>query len=242
MTPMLTMEDVHGAYGPSEAVHGVNLHIDEGEVVCIVGRNGAGKTSTFRCIVQDMIRVTKGSVRFKGQELAGLPPHRVVQMGIGYVPEDRRVFPTLSVMENLIVPRPMGSGKAKYWTIQKVFELFPPLEEFKSRLAGNLSGGQQQMLSIARSLLIDPVLLLLDEPHEGLAPLVAREVVNAIRHLKSTGVSLLLSEQHLHLVKDTADRIYVVDRGITVFDGTMEQFEQDPEIAKKYLMVVRQES
>ena len=236
---MLTMEEVHGAYGHSEAVHGVNLQLNEGEVVCIAGRNGAGKTSTMCCIVQDIIKVTGGSIRFKGRELAGLHPHQVVQMGIGYVPEDRRVFPTLTVMENLKVPRPFGNHQAKFWTVPKVFELFPPLEEFKTRLAGNLSGGQQQMLSIARSLLIDPELLLLDEPHEGLAPLVAREVVNSINHLKTTGVSLLLSEQHLHLVKDTADRIYLVDKGVTVFDGTLAEFEQDPEIAKKYLMVVQ---
>lgn len=236
---MLTLEQVHGAYGHSEALRGVNLSVGEGEVVVVVGRNGAGKTSTLRCIVQDLIRVTEGSVRYHGEELAGLPPHLVVQKGIGYVPEDRRVFPSLTVTENLKIPRPARMRSAHYWTIDKVFELFPPLEEFKSRLAGNLSGGQQQMLSIARSLLIDPVLLLLDEPHEGLAPLVAREVVESINKLKATGVSLLVSEQQLNLVHDAADRIYVLDKGMTVFAGTMSEFEQDPEIARKYLMVVR---
>lgn len=236
---MLTLEAVHGAYGYSEALHGVNLHLDEGEVVCIVGRNGAGKTSTMRCIVQDQIRVSAGSVRFRGEELGGLAPHQVVQKGIGYVPEDRRVFPNLTVMENLKVPRPFNRTGAPYWTMRKVFELFPPLEQFRTRLAGNLSGGQQQMLSIARSLLVDPRVLLLDEPNEGLAPLVAREMVHSIARLKQAGVSLLVSEQHLHLVHAVADRIYVLDKGVTVFEGTMARFQQDPEIAKKYLMVVQ---
>lgn len=236
---MLTLEQVYGAYGHSTALHGIDLRIDEGEVVCIVGRNGAGKTSTMRCIVQDLIKVTRGSVKYNGEELSGLPPHLVVQKGIGYVPEDRRVFANLTVMENLKVPSPTRKRGSQFWTLRKVFDLFPQLEEFRTRLAGNLSGGQQQMLSIARSLLVDPVLLLLDEPHEGLAPLVAREVVNSINQLKQAGVSLLLSEQHLHLVHDTADRIYVLDKGVTVFTGTISEFEQDPEIARKYLMVVQ---
>ncbi len=236
---MLTLQDVHGAYGHSKALHGVNLQIDEGEVVCIAGRNGAGKTSTMRCIVQDIIKVTSGSVRFNDRELTGLLPHQVVQMGIGYVPEDRRVFPDLTVMENLRVPRSFQQAGSQYWTLAGVFRLFPPLEEFKTRLAGKLSGGQQQMLSIARSLLTNPVLLLLDEPHEGLAPLVAREMVRAINQLKAAGVSMLISEQHLHLVHETADRIYVLDKGVTVFSGTMAQFDASPEIAEKYLMVMQ---
>lgn len=236
---MLTLQDVHGAYGHSKALHGVNLQIDEGEVVCIAGRNGAGKTSTMRCVVQDLIRVTQGSVRYKGEELSGLPSHAIVQKGIGYVPEDRRVFANLTVTENLRVPRSFQQAGSQYWTLAGVFRLFPPLEEFKTRLAGNLSGGQQQMLSIARSLLTNPVLLLLDEPHEGLAPLVAREMVRAIMQLKAAGVSMLISEQHLHLVHETADRIYVLDKGVTVFSGTMAQFDASPEVAEKYLMVMQ---
>lgn len=236
---MLTLQDVHGAYGHSKALHGVNLQIDEGEVVCIVGRNGAGKTSTMRCVVQDLIRVTQGSVRYKGEELSGLPSHAVIQKGIGYVPEDRRVFANLTVTENLRVPRSFQQAGSQYWTLAGVFRLFPPLEEFKTRLAGNLSGGQQQMLSIARSLLTNPVLLLLDEPHEGLAPLVAREMVRVINQLKAAGVSMLISEQHLNLVHETADRIYVLDKGVTVFSGTMAQFDANPEVAEKYLMVMQ---
>lgn len=242
---MLELAGVEAAYGHARALHGIDLVVDEGEVVCIVGRNGAGKTSTLRSIVQDLITVTGGSVRFGGEDLAGLAPHEVVRRGIGYVPEDRRVFASLTVTENLTVPRSFaagagagaGAGAADYWTPARVEELFPPLAEFRGRLAGNLSGGQQQMLSIARSLLTNPRLLLLDEPHEGLAPLVARSVVEAIGRLKSLGVSMLLSEQQLHLVHETADRIYVVDRGRIVFSGTVAEFDADEEIARRYLMV-----
>lgn len=242
---MLELAGVEAAYGHARALHGIDLVVDEGEVVCIVGRNGAGKTSTLRSIVQDLITVTGGSVRFGGEDLAGLAPHEVVRRGIGYVPEDRRVFASLTVTENLTVPRSFAAGAgagaeagaADYWTPARVEELFPPLAEFRGRLAGNLSGGQQQMLSIARSLLTNPRLLLLDEPHEGLAPLVARSVVEAIGRLKSLGVSMLLSEQQLHLVHETADRIYVVDRGRIVFSGTVAEFDADEEIARRYLMV-----
>ena len=235
---MLTLEGVTAAYGQSQALHGIDLEVSEGEVVCMVGRNGAGKTSTMRCIVHDLIRVIGGSVRFKGDDIAGLQPHLIARKGIGYVPEDRRVFASLTVAENLKVPR-SHTANGGYWSIERVTELFPQLGEFHSRLAGNLSGGQQQMLSIARSLLTNPQLLLLDEPHEGLAPIVARDVIAAVNTLKSLGVSMLISEQQLHLVHETADRIYIIDRGRMVFTGTMEEFERDPEIARRYLMVVQ---
>lgn len=235
---MLALEGVVAAYGQSQALHGIDLEVREGEVVCMVGRNGAGKTSTMRCIVHDLIRVTGGSVRFKGEDIAGLDPHLVARRGIGYVPEDRRVFASLTVAENLKVPR-SHTGPGGYWNVERITELFPQLGEFHSRLAGNLSGGQQQMLSIARSLLTNPEFLLLDEPHEGLAPVVARDVIKAVNTLKSLGVSMLISEQQLHLVHETADRIYIIDRGRMVFSGTMEEFESDPEIARRYLMVVQ---
>ena len=232
---MLKLSGVEAAYGHAQALHGIDLVVDEGEVVCIVGRNGAGKTSTLRSIVQDLITVTRGRVLFGDEGLVGLAPHEVVRRGIGYVPEDRRVFASLTVAENLSVPRSFAG--AGYWTPARVEELFPPLAEFRARHAGNLSGGQQQMLSIARALLTNPRLLLLDEPHEGLAPLVAQSVVEAIGRLKSLGVSMLLSEQQLHLVHKTADRIYVVDRGRIVFCGTVAEFDANEEITRRYLMV-----
>jgi len=235
---MLVLDKVNAGYGPAQTLHDIDLEVRQGEVVCIIGRNGAGKTSTMRAIVDDIIRTTGGRIHFNGEDITRLKSHAIVRKGIGYVPEDRRVFASLTVADNLQVPKSFAADGSGYWTVEKVCELFPPLQEFRTRLAGNLSGGQQQMLTIARSLLTNPTLLLLDEPHEGLAPLVTRDVVEAIHKLKSFGVSMLISEQQLHLVHGTADRIYIIDRGQIAFTGTTEEFERDPEIAQRYLMVM----
>jgi branched-chain amino acid transport system ATP-binding protein len=192
----------------------------------------------MRAIVNDVIHTTGGRVRFRAEDITGLKSHMIVRRGIAYVPEDRRVFANLTIAENLTVPRSIAPAGTGHWTVDKVCDLFPPLRQFRTRLAGNLSGGQQQMLTIARSLLTNPRLLLLDEPHEGLAPLVTRDVVAAIRQLKALGVSMLISEQQLHLVHEVADRIYVIDRGHIVFGGTTAEFESDPSIAERYLMVM----
>ncbi|SME90970.1 branched-chain amino acid transport system ATP-binding protein [Tistlia consotensis] len=234
---MLRIAGLHAAYGHALALHGVDLEVDEAEVVCLVGRNGVGKSSTMRAIVQDLIRVTGGTVEYDGRSLVGLAPERVIRRGIGYVPEDRRVFASMTVLENLRVPAPKPSGRGDDWTIERVFELFAPLSEYRHRKAGVLSGGEQQMLSIARSLLTNPRLLLLDEPHEGLAPKVADEVVGAIVELKRRGVSMLIAEQSLRTIRACADRVYVIDRGTTVFGGSAAAFEADPELARKYLTV-----
>lgn len=218
------------------APHGIELETREGEVLCLVGRNGVGKTSTMRAVVQELIRVTQGSVIFDGASPCGLPPHEVVRRGIGYVPEDRRVFASLTVAENLCVPV-SGSKARQAWTIDRVYALFPHLRDYIERIAGVLSGGEQQMLSIARSLLTDPRLLLLDEPNEGLAPKVVDEIIAAIQALKGEGVSMLISEQSLHTIAACADRVCVIDRGMTVFNGTKAQFESNPDIARRYLMV-----
>ena len=232
---MLTIESLHAAYGRVAALHGIDLKVGEGEVVCLVGRNGVGKTSTMRCIVQELIQVTQGDVRFAGESLVGLPSHQVIRRGIGYVPEDRRVFASLTVAENLRVPV-AGQGRSG-WTPERVYALFPLLVEGRNRVAGVMSGGEQQMLSIARSLLTNPRLLLLDEPHEGLAPKVVDEIIAAIFALKKEGVSMLISEQSLRTIRECADRVVVIDRGRTVFGGTAAEFTSDPEIARKYLMV-----
>ncbi len=234
---MLKIESLHAAYGRSAALHGVDLRVDKGEVVCLVGRNGVGKTSTMRAVVQELVRVTQGDVTLEGASLVGLPSHKVIERGIGYVPEDRRVFASLTVEENLRVPPPQSTGARVEWTLARVYELFPQLREYRRRVAGVMSGGEQQMLSIARSLLTNPRLLLLDEPHEGLAPLIVEEIIAAILALKQSGVSMLISEQSLHTVRKCADRVYVIDRGMTVFDGSAVEFDADPEIARKYLMV-----
>lgn len=234
---MLQIESLHAAYGHSAAIHGVDLSVGEGEVVCLIGRNGVGKTSTMRAVVQELIRVTRGSVLFDGQSLVGLPSHRVIERGIGYVPEDRRVFASLTVAENLRVPVPVRRAGQQGWSLDRVYALFPQLREYRNRVAGVMSGGEQQMLSIARSLLTNPRLLLLDEPHEGLAPLVIEEIIAAIVALKQENVSMLISEQSVRTIRKCADRVYIIDRGMTVFNGTPAEFESDPEIARKYLMV-----
>lgn len=234
---MLTIENLQVAYGHSKALHGVNLTVGEGEVVCLIGRNGVGKTSTMRGVVQDMVRVTDGRVDFDKVSLNGLQPHEVIRRGVGYVPEDRRVFPSLTVMENLSVPGPVRRAVSDPWTIERVFGLFPQLKEYRRRLGGVLSGGEQQMLAVGRSLLTNPKLLLLDEPHEGLAPRVAEEVVAAIADLKAQGVSMLVSEQALKMIDAVADTVYIIDRGMTVWNGTPRDFENDAEITRKYLTV-----
>lgn len=234
---MLSLKDVHASYGKAEALRGVELSVAPGEVVCLIGRNGVGKSSTMKSIVQDQITVRGGAVEFEGQSLVGLRAHDVIRLGVGYVPEDRRVFASLSVLENLKVARPVKDASRRSWSLDQVFALFPQLYDYRHRTAGVMSGGEQQMLSIARSLLTQPKLLLLDEPHEGLAPKVAEEVVDAIVALKAEGVSMMISEQALHTIRRCADRVYVVDRGATVWNGTVDGFYADPEITRKYLMV-----
>ena len=234
---MLEIRALHAAYGRSAALHGVSLSVAPGEVVCLIGRNGVGKTSTLRAVVQELIHVTGGAVLLEGENLVGLPPHQVVRRGIGYVPEDRRVFASLTVAENLRVPVSATRGAAAHWTIEAVYGLFPQLREYRGRVAGVMSGGEQQMLSIARSLLTNPRLLLLDEPHEGLAPKVVDEIIAALLRLKREGVAMLISEQSVRTIKACADRVYVIDRGVTVFDGTPADFDADPDIARRYLMV-----
>lgn len=234
---MLRVSGLHAAYGKAEVLHGIDMEAAPGEVVCLIGRNGVGKSSTMKSIVRDQISVTGGEVVFDGQSLAGMRPHDVIRRGVGYVPEDRRVFASLSVLENLHVPRPVAVTDRRRWTVDEVFRLFPQLHDYRHRKAGVMSGGEQQMLSIARSLLTCPKLLLLDEPHEGLAPRVAEEVVDAIVALKREGVSMVISEQALNTVRRCADRVYVIDRGMTVWNGTVAGFYADPEITRKYLMV-----
>jgi branched-chain amino acid transport system ATP-binding protein len=232
---MLKIRSLHAAYGRIEALHGVDLDVGEGEVVCLVGRNGVGKTSTMRAIVQELITVTRGTVEFDGVSVVGQPSHDIINRGIGYVPEDRRVFASLTVAENLRVVR-AGAGNGA-WTPDRVYMLFPLLAEARKRLAGVLSGGEQQMLSIARSLLTNPRLLLLDEPNEGLAPKIIDEIIAAILKLKQERVSMLVSEQSLRTIRACGDRVVVIDRGGSVFHGTAAEFLGNPEIARQYLMV-----
>lgn len=234
---MLKITGLHAAYGKAQVLHGIDLTVSPGEVACLIGRNGVGKSSTMKSIVRDQITMTGGEIIFDGASLAGLRPHEVIRRGVGYVPEDRRVFASLSVLENLRVTRPVQSADRRHWTVDEVFRLFPQLHDYRHRKAGVMSGGEQQMLSIARSLLTCPKLLLLDEPHEGLAPKIAEEVVDAIMELKREGVSMIISEQALNTIRRCADSVHVIDRGMTVWSGTVDGFYADPEITRKYLMV-----
>ncbi|WP_203416595.1 ABC transporter ATP-binding protein [Paracoccus sp. MKU1] len=234
---MLRISDLRAAYGKAEVLHGIDLEVGLGEVVCLIGRNGVGKSSTMKSIVRDQIAVTGGEIIFDDRSLAGMRAHEVIRRGVGYVPEDRRVFASLSVLENLNVPRPVAAADRRRWTVDEVFRLFPQLHDYRHRKAGVMSGGEQQMLSIARSLLTCPKLLLLDEPHEGLAPKIAEEVVDAIVALKREGVSMIVSEQALNTIRRCADRVYVIDRGMTVWNGSVDGFYADPEITRKFLMV-----
>ena len=205
---MLEVDDLHAYYGRSHVLQGVSLAVRRGEVVAILGRNGMGKTTLVRAVV-GFLPGRRGTVRFKGEDVTRWPPFRVVQRGMGLVPQGRQVFPSLTVRENLVVAHAGGGA----WTLERVVELFPRLRERAQTRAGRLSGGEQQMLAIGRALMTNPDLLLMDEPTEGLAPLVVREVGQVVARLKASGLSILLAEQNLTLACSVADRVHILSRG-----------------------------
>ncbi len=233
----LEVNDIHTSYGLSEVLFGVSLTVEPGEVVALVGRNGVGKTTTIRSIA-GLTPPKQGSVRWMDQDITGLPTHRIAKLGIGWVPEDRRIFPELTVWENLdIARRSPLDGNGVGWDEEQVFELFPDLQDIQSRKGGVLSGGQQQMLTIARSLMGNPKLLLLDEPSEGLAPIVVENVRDKVGMLKEGGMSIVLAEQNLSFVLHLSDRVHILEKGEIHFSGTPEDLRQNPEIQTKYLTV-----
>lgn len=232
---MLRVNDIHTFYGLSHILFGVSLEVKKGEAVCLLGRNGAGKTTTIRSIM-GLVSPRQGEVVFKGEVITGQPPYRIARKGISWVPDNRRIFPDLTVAENLeIAEKKSGSGQK--WDIEKVYTLFPVLKRIQGRRGGNLSGGEQQMLSIARALLGNPELLLLDEPTEGLAPLIVRELEEQILRLKEEGISILLAEQNLKSALRLADRCYVMERGRVCYQGTVDELNQNEEIRTRYLLV-----
>lgn len=232
---MLEVKDIHTYYGLSHVLFGVSLEVRQGEVVCLLGRNGAGKTTTIRSII-GLTPPREGQITFKGKEIIGLPTYRTARLGISWVPDNRRIFADLTVAENLVIAeRNISTGQG--WDMEKVFTLFPALKRYQGRRGGYLSGGEQQMLSIARALLGNPELLLLDEPTEGLAPLIVRELEEQILRLKSEGISILLAEQNMKSSLKLADRCYVMDRGQIRYQGSVEEISQDEEIRSKYLLV-----
>jgi len=222
MSAVLEVKDLQAYYGKSHILHGVSLEVREGELVTLLGRNGAGKSTTIRSLM-GLMKQMSGSVRMFGQDVAGWAPFRIAAAGVGYVPEGRRVFANLTVDENLRVP----VERPGPWTIQRIYELFPRLADRKGNKGRQLSGGEQEMLSIGRALLLNPKLLFLDEPSQGLAPLIVRDVFNIVVKMRDEGMSVLLVEQNVRGAVEIADRAYVLDDGRIVYEGPAAEFAKD---------------
>jgi branched-chain amino acid transport system ATP-binding protein len=233
----LEVQDIHTFYGTSHILFGVNLEVRGEEYVCLLGRNGAGKTTTLKTIM-GLAPARSGSIRYNARELIGLPPYEIARMGVGYVPDERLIFPDLTVRENLEIgiKKPVDP-KGVSWTIDRLYELFPVLKPLDDHPGGYLSGGEQQMLTIGRTLMGNPTLLLLDEPVEGLAPVVVQELTRQILHLKTVGLSILFAEQNIQFATEISDRAYVVEGGRVRYAGTMADLEKQLEIKQKYLMI-----
>ena len=231
--PLLAIEDLHSAYGLSRVLFGISLDIAAGECVCLLGRNGVGKTTTMRSVM-GLLRPTSGRVLWKGRDIAGWAPHRVARAGIGFVPEDRRIFAELTVWENLEIAA-RAAGRSGRWTLDAVYGLFPKLRELRNRQGGFLSGGEQQMLTIARTLMGNPELLLLDEPSEGLAPLVVEALLDNIRALKTEGLTILLAEQGVDFSLALADRVYILEKGAIRHSGPASELRDDPALRDRLL-------
>ncbi|HEX3936275.1 MAG TPA: ABC transporter ATP-binding protein [Xanthobacteraceae bacterium] len=231
---MLDLENIDAYYGESHILHGVSLTVRQGEVVCLLGRNGAGKTTTI-LTVMGYLHPRQGNVRFNGRDIGALPPYAIARLGFGFVPQERGIFPSLSVRENLTVFA--RDGRSNYWTLQRIFELFPSLAARERNLGFQLSGGEQQMLSIARALMLNPVLLLLDEPSEGLAPMIVQEIIGILKHLKGEGLAILLVEQNLGVAFAVTDRHHVMNKGEICFTGDTAELEKSESVLRSYLSV-----
>ena len=232
---MLEVEGIHTFYGLSHILFGVSLRVDPKEVVCLLGRNGAGKTTTMKSII-GITPPKQGSIRFRGEEIVGIEPYLITRKGIGYIPDDRRIFADLTVMENLEI----GERKTKEgegWNTERIYAMFPALKNIESRRGGCLSGGEQKMLAIARSLMGNPEFLLLDEPFEGLAPLLVYNLEDQIRKLKEAGLTVLIAEQNVRSTLRLSDRGYIIDNGQIRYHGSIEELRENEEVRKKYLLV-----
>jgi len=234
--PLLDVTTINTFYGRSHILFDVSLSVEPGEVVSLLGRNGAGKSTTFRSIM-GLTPPRDGDIRFGGERISGLRPYRICRMGVGFVPEDRRCFPDLTVRENLEVAARREREVSSPWTVERIWALFPRLKEREKNLGSQLSGGEQQMLTIARTLMTNPRLLLLDEPSEGLAPLIVSLLAEMILRIRAEGVTVLLAEQNLHFCAKVSDRGYVIDKGSVKYEGTMTDLLDNEEIKGKYLAV-----
>ena len=231
---MLDVQSLEAWYGQAQVLYGVSLGVGAGECVALVGRNGAGKSTTMKAIMGLMAK-KRGRIAFRGHDISALPAYRIGRLGLGWVPEDRRIFTDLSVRENLAVARQPVRDGAPTWTEDKLYALFPNLAAMPDRPGGRMSGGEQQMLTVARTLMGNPYLVLLDEPSEGVAPLIVEEMARMIVALKKEGVSILLSEQNLHFARLVSDRAVVLEKGEVKFDGSMEALMQDETLQRTHL-------
>lgn len=240
-TPMLTVEELRASYGAAQILYDLGLEVGRGEVVALMGRNGAGKTTTMKAVMGLMAQST-GKITFDGHAISGREPYQIARLGLGFVPEDRRIFSDLTVLENLDIgrqpPRKFSDGvDAPLWTEQKLLALFPNLGEMPNRPGGRMSGGEQQMLTVARTLMGNPLLILLDEPSEGVAPVIVEMMANTILELKKAGVSILLSEQNVHFAELVSDRAYVLEKGQIRWNGAMAELAENVDIQRAYLTV-----
>jgi branched-chain amino acid transport system ATP-binding protein len=230
---ILEIKNIHTYYGESYILQGISLTVDKGEIVTLLGRNGAGKSTTLKSII-GLITPKQGDIVYNGKYITNKKSYEIVRLGIGYVPEERRIFTTLTVLENLKIAERNRIGM---WNLKKIFELFPRLEERKEHKGNHLSGGEQQMLTIARSLMANPELILLDEPSQGLAPVIVECIAEAIRNMRNQGMGILLVEQNVLMTLKLADRNYIIDAGNIIYQGLNEELIGDKEIQKKYLSV-----
>jgi len=238
---MLEVEKLSAWYGAARILYDLDLTVGRGEVVALMGRNGAGKTTTMKAIMA-LIAARSGIVRFNGDDISRLRPYEIARHGLGFTPEDRRIFVDLTVMENLDIgrqpPRAFPDGApAPIWTPDRLFKLFPNLAEMPDRPGGRMSGGEQQMLTVARTLMGNPLLVLLDEPSEGVSPLIVEQMANTIVELKRDGLSILLSEQNVHFARMVCDRAYVLEKGQLQWQGTMSDLDADQDVQRAYLTV-----
>lgn len=236
MSALLSVRNLHAFYGKAHILHGVSFDMQAGDVVALVGRNGAGKSTTMKAVM-GLVPPAEGTVSFAGTQIRGREPFEIARLGLGYVPEERRIFSELTVMENLAVGERPHRPDAPRWTPDALFQLFPNLGRMQDRPGGQMSGGEQQMLTIARTLMGNPRLVLLDEPSEGLAPVIIEEMAKAIVKLREQGLTVLISEQNLHFARLVADRALVMEKGFIRFDGTMDALMADASIRERYLAV-----
>ena len=237
---LLNVSDLHSYYGKSHVLQGASMQVERGELVCLLGRNGVGKSTTLKSIM-GLVKPSGGGLRLDDEEIIGKSPFQVARLGIGYVPEERRIFRSLSVHENLLIgykpPKYLMDGKDSEWNLEKIYSSFPLLKDKQNRKGAHLSGGEQQMLSIARALLGNPRLILVDEPTEGLAPLIAKEVMQILLTIREAGTATLMVEQNFKAAIKVADRFYMMSKGQIVFEGDAQTLMQAEDMRKKYLEV-----